>query len=91
MQQQDENTSADKDAQSKPDDSNKENCSENCVVDSVGEVDDDQDQIQLTMAEAETMEVNNVDNEDSLNLTIGEDEAIIFQDSEVIISSSAGE
>lgn len=56
---------------------------DNCVVDSVGEVDDDQDQIQLTMADTENLETSNVDNEDSLNLTIGEDEAKIFQDQEV--------
>lgn len=56
---------------------------DNCVVDSVGEVDDDQDHIQLTMADAENLETSNVDNEDSLNLTIGEDEAKIFQDQEV--------
>lgn len=56
-------------------------------MDSVGEVDDDQDHIQLTMAESENLETSNVDNEDSLNLTIGEDEAKIFQDQEVRASS----
>lgn len=56
--------------------------SKNCVVmcDAVGEVDDDQDQIQLTMADSDKLDTSNVDNEDSLNLTIGEDEAKIFQD-----------
>lgn len=61
----------------------KEGNKDDCVVDSVGEVDDDQDHIQLTMAESENLETSNVDNEDSLNLTIGEDEAKIFQDQEV--------
>lgn len=61
---------------------------ENCIVDSVGEVDDDQDHIQLTMAESENLETSNVDNEDSLNLTIGEDEAKIFIDQEVRTSEN---
>lgn len=44
------------------------------------EQDQDQDQIQLTMADSEKLDSNTLDNEDSLNLTIGEDEAKIFQD-----------
>lgn len=42
--------------------------------------DQDQDQIQLTMADSDKLDNNTLDNEDSLNLTIGEDEAKIFQD-----------
>lgn len=44
------------------------------------EQEQDQDQIQLTMAESDKLDNNTLDNEDSLNLTIGEDEAKIFQD-----------
>lgn len=42
--------------------------------------DPDKDQIQLTMADSDKLDNNTLDNEDSLNLTIGEDEAKIFQD-----------
>lgn len=42
--------------------------------------DSDKDQIQLTMADSDKLDNNTLDNEDSLNLTIGEDEAKIFQD-----------
>lgn len=65
-------------------DVNATNGSENkddCIVDAVGEVDDDADQIQLD--DGDKLDISNVDNEDSLNLTIGEDEAKIFQDQEV--------
>lgn len=51
----------------------------NCnIVDEVGEVDDDR--LQLTAADSDKLDTSNVDNEDSLNLTIGEDDAKIFQD-----------
>lgn len=40
----------------------------------------DQEHLQLTVAESDKLDTSNVDNEDSLNLTIGEDEAKIFQD-----------
>lgn len=56
----------------------KNNDEKSCVVDAVGDVDDDH--IQLTTADSDKLDTSNVDNEDSLNLTIGEDEAEIFQD-----------
>lgn len=50
----------------------------NCIVDKVGEVDDDH--LQLTTVDSDKLDTSNVDNEDSLNLTIGEDDAKIFLD-----------
>lgn len=44
------------------------------------EADNDQEHLQLTVVESDKLDTSNVDNEDSLNLTIGEDEAKIFQD-----------
>lgn len=40
----------------------------------------DQEHLQLTVGDADKIDTSNADNEDSLNLTIGEDEAKIFQD-----------
>lgn len=48
--------------------------------DNSGEADNEQEHLQLTVAESDKLDTSNVDNEDSLNLTIGEDEAKIFQD-----------
>lgn len=36
--------------------------------------------MELTVIDSDKLDTNNVDNEDSLNLTIGEEEAKIFQD-----------
>lgn len=41
---------------------------------------DKEEHLQLTVAESDKLDTSNVDNEDSLNLTIGEDEAKIFLD-----------
>lgn len=43
-------------------------------------LDNDQEQLQLNVAESDKLDTSNADNEDSLNLTIGEEEAKIFQD-----------
>lgn len=40
----------------------------------------DSEHLQLTVIDSDKLDTSNVDNEDSLNLTIGEDEAKIFQD-----------
>lgn len=57
------------------------------MIDNVGEnqtseepSDQDQDHIHLTIVDSDKLDSNTLDNEDSLNLTIGEDEAKIFQD-----------
>lgn len=47
--------------------------------------DNDQEHLQLTVIDSDKLDTSNIDNEDSLNLTIGEEEAKIFQD-EVVIS-----
>lgn len=44
------------------------------------DADADQEHLQLTVADSDKLDTSNVDNEDSLNLTIGEDEAKIFQE-----------
>lgn len=48
--------------------------------DADGDAENDQEHLQLTVIDADKLDNSNVDNEDSLNLTIGEDEAKIFQD-----------
>lgn len=52
----------------------------NDVKDASEDNENDQEHLQLTVAESDKLDTSNVDNEDSLNLTIGEDEAKIFQD-----------
>lgn len=49
-------------------------------ADADADPENDQEHLQLTVGEADKLDTSNVDNEDSLNLTIGEDEAKIFQD-----------
>lgn len=44
------------------------------------EDEDDQEHLELTVVDSDKLDTSNVDNDDSLNLTIGEDEAKIFQD-----------
>lgn len=51
------------------------------------EQENEQDEDQLTVVDSDKIDSNTLDNDDSLNLTIGEDEAKIFQD-EVCISSA---
>lgn len=50
------------------------------------EDEDDQEHLQLTVVDSDKLDTSNVDNDDSLNLTIGEDEAKIFQDEVCIIA-----
>lgn len=45
-----------------------------------GDIENEQENLQLTLVDSDKLDTSNVDNEDSLNLTIGEDEAKIFQD-----------
>lgn len=51
--------------------------------DADADTENDQEHLQLTVGDADKIDTSNADNEDSLNLTIGEDEAKIFQDDEV--------
>lgn len=52
----------------------------NATIEPDAEADADQEHLQLTVADSDKLDTSNVDNEDSLNLTIGEDEAKIFQE-----------
>lgn len=63
-----------------------EECDE--IVDEVGEVDKEnfQDLHKFNDVRSNLNDSNNVDNEDSLNLTIGEDEEKIFQDEVITIN-----
>lgn len=66
---------------------NVKNTSNDVKVEDNGETETDaaaenenQEHLQLTVAESDKLDTSNVDNDDSLNLTIGDDEAKIFLD-----------
>lgn len=73
-------TDADGDVEANDGKGDDEGDGDNGENDGDGNTENDQEHLQLTVNDADKLDTSNVDNEDSLNLTLGEDEAIIFQD-----------